>query len=54
MNYLFREQEESEEERFRKLDAAIRGKIRRKHTFFQKKDKPDKEHKVDSDAIPTT
>ncbi len=30
MNYLLREQEEAEEERFRKLDEAIRGSIRKK------------------------
>ena len=35
MNYLMREQEEAHEERYRKLDAAIRGSIRRK-TFFSK------------------
>jgi DNA-binding transcriptional MerR regulator len=46
MNYLFREQEESEEERFKKLDAAIRGKIRKKHSFFSKKEK--------TETVPTT
>ena len=30
MNYLMREREELEEERFRKLDAAIRGSIKKK------------------------
>ena len=30
MNYLMREQEEAQEERYRKLDAAIRGSIRKK------------------------
>lgn len=30
MNYLMREREEAEEERFRKLDAAIRGSIKKK------------------------
>jgi DNA-binding transcriptional MerR regulator len=56
MNYLFREQEDSEEERYKKLDAAIRGKVRRKHTLFAKKEKqkPEKKHKVNSDAVPTT
>jgi DNA-binding transcriptional MerR regulator len=54
MNYLFREQEESEEERFKKLDAAIRGRIRKKHSFFSKTDKPAKNHKVDNDAVQTT
>ena len=40
MNYLMREREELEEERFRKLDAAIRGSIRNKEEkkgFFKKK-----------------
>lgn len=30
MNYLMREQEEADEERFRKLDAAIRGNLKKK------------------------
>ncbi len=30
MNYLMREQEEAQEERYKKLDAAIRGSVRRK------------------------
>ena len=35
MNYLMREREEAEEERFRKLDEAIRGNLKRsKHTGF--------------------
>lgn len=38
MNYLMREQENAQEERYRKLDAAIRGSIRRK-SFWGKKDK---------------
>jgi DNA-binding transcriptional MerR regulator len=54
MNYLFRAQEESEEERYKKLDAAIRGKVRRKHTLFQKKEKSAKKSKVHGDAVPTT
>ena len=33
MNYLMREQEEAQEERYKKLDAAIRGSIRRKPRF---------------------
>lgn len=41
MNYLAREQEEAQEERYKKLDAAIRGNIRRKKTVFSK-DKPEK------------
>lgn len=40
MNYLMREQEAAQEERYRKLDAAIRGSIRRKSIFAKKeKDK---------------
>lgn len=35
MNYLMREQDEAQEERYRKLDAAIRGSIRRR-SFFNK------------------
>ena len=40
MNYLMREREEQEEERFRKLDAAIRGSIKSKEEkkgMFKKK-----------------
>lgn len=37
MNYLMREQEEAQEERYRKLDAAIRGSIRKKPIFAKKK-----------------
>ena len=37
MNYLMREQEEAQEERYRKLDAAIRGSIRKKSIFSKKK-----------------
>lgn len=42
MNYLMREREEQEEERFRKLDAAIRGNLREKEEQrgFWKKKKP--------------
>lgn len=39
MNYLFREQDETEEERFRKLDAAIRARPKGR---FSKKEKPEK------------
>ena len=38
MNYLMREQDEAQEERYRKLDAAIRGSIKR-HPFLSKKEK---------------
>ncbi len=43
MNYLFREQADAEEERFKKLDAAIRGSLRRKRPLFSHEDKPKKE-----------
>ena len=33
MNYLMREREEAEEERFRKLDEAIRGNLKKKSVF---------------------
>jgi DNA-binding transcriptional MerR regulator len=54
MNYLFREQEESQEERYKKLDAAIRGKVQRKRLFFEKKEKREKKQKASGDAVPTT
>ena len=38
MNYLMREQDNAQEERYRKLDAAIRGNVRKK-SFFKKKKK---------------
>jgi hypothetical protein len=40
MNYLMREQEEAQEERYRKLDAAIRGNLRRRTIFRHEKKKP--------------
>ncbi|MBR3812054.1 MAG: MerR family transcriptional regulator [Agathobacter sp.] len=40
MNYLMREQEEAQEERYRKLDAAIRGTLP-KRGFFKRKEKKD-------------
>lgn len=43
MNYLFREQADAEEERFKKLDAAIRGSLRKKRLLFSHEDKPKKE-----------
>lgn len=43
MNYLFREQADAEEERFKKLDAAIRGSLRKKRPLFSHEDKPKKE-----------
>ena len=54
MNYLFREQEEAQEERYKKLDAAIRGNLRKKRPLFAKKDKPAKASKDKSDVVPTT
>ncbi len=41
MNYLMREQDEAQEERYRKLDAAIRGSIRSR-SLFHKKEKKEK------------
>ena len=41
MNYLMREQDNAQEERYKKLDAAIRGSIR-KRPFFVKKEKKEK------------
>ncbi|MBR2046857.1 MAG: MerR family transcriptional regulator [Agathobacter sp.] len=38
MNYLMREQDDAQEERYRKLDAAIRGKVKRKFLFRKEKD----------------
>jgi len=42
MNYLMREQEEAQEERYRKLDAAIRGNVRKKSFFGKKKKEKEK------------
>lgn len=36
MNYLMREQDIAQEERYKKLDAAIRGNLRRKDFFKEK------------------
>ena len=46
MNYLMREREEAEEERFRKLDEAIRGNLKKKSLFStrEKKKKQEKSH----------
>ena len=54
MNYLFREQEEAQEERYKKLDAAIRGNLRKKRLLFAKKDKPVKPTKDKTDVVPNT
>jgi DNA-binding transcriptional MerR regulator len=40
MNYLMREQDEAQEERYRKLDAAIRGNVKRRPLFGREKKKP--------------
>lgn len=40
MNYLMREQDNAQEERYRKLDAAIRGSLRKKSVFGKEKKKP--------------
>ena len=37
MNYLMREQDSAQEERYKKLDAAIRGNLRRKGLFSRKR-----------------
>ena len=44
MNYLMREQDELQEERYRKLDAAIRGSIRKK-PFLEKLRKKEEQKK---------
>ena len=54
MNYMFREQEEAQEERYKKLDAAIRGNLRKKRPLFAKKDKPAKSAKDKTGVVPTT
>ena len=40
MNYLMREQDAAQEERYRKLDAAIRGGIRKSPLFIHNKKRP--------------
>ena len=40
MNYLMREQDNAQEERYRKLDAAIRGSLRKNKVFGKEKKKP--------------
>ena len=40
MNYLMREQEEAQEERYRKLDAAIRGNLKKKRFWKKEKKMP--------------
>ena len=43
MNYLMREQDEAEEERFRKLDAAIRSSQKGRRFRKEKAEKKEKE-----------
>ena len=40
MNYLMREQDNAQEERYRKLDAAIRGGVKKNSFFSKDKKKP--------------
>ena len=40
MNYLMREQEAAQEERYRKLDAAIRGGVKKSSLFVHNKKRP--------------
>ena len=42
MNYLMREQDNAQEERYRKLDAAIRGNVRKRSLFGKKKEQKKK------------
>ena len=46
MNYLMREQDELQEERYKKLDAAIRGSIRRKPFLEKLRKKEDQKKKL--------
>ena len=45
MNYLMREQDSAQEERYRKLDAAIRGELKKKKPLFAKKKSKEKVEK---------
>jgi DNA-binding transcriptional MerR regulator len=38
MNYLMREQEDAAEDRYKKLDAAIRGELKKRRFLFSKKE----------------
>ena len=46
INYLMREQDNAEEERYKKLDAAIRGSMKRKPLFAKKEKKEKREKKA--------
>ena len=52
MDYLMREQEEAEEARFRKLDAAIRGSVKKKHTFFHGKEQKEENKSENKKRLP--
>lgn len=43
MNFLMREQDEIQEERFKRLDEAIKGRVKKKRIFTKKKRKEKKE-----------
>ena len=54
MNYLMREQDEAQEERYKKLDAAIRGNLRKRKSLFHKEEKSNKKGAVPNPAgLPT-
>ena len=44
MNYLMREQDNQQEERYRKLDAAIRGNVKKKPLFFKEETAEEKKN----------
>lgn len=52
MDYLMREQEDAEEARFRKLDAAIRGSVKKKHTLFRGKEQKEEEKSDHKKRLP--
>lgn len=52
MDFLAREKEDSDEERFRKLDAAIRGSIQKRHSLFGRKEKKTKTEKSKKKGLP--
>jgi DNA-binding transcriptional MerR regulator len=52
MDYLMREQEDAAEERYKKLDAAIRGNVHKKKSLFAKdKSKTGKKEKKDAGKL---
>lgn len=46
MNYLMREQDNQQEERYKKLDMAIRNSIRKKSFIFKKREKKTRQDKL--------